>query len=99
MRTIVGRQGDVVIERISAIPKGARKLNEKKIQLNSEFGPGHSHQMDVDAMFAGEAGTTYVQLDTPRQMTHPEHPSVDVGSGLFAIRTVRDFTSRRNMLD
>jgi hypothetical protein len=101
MRTIVGRQGDVVVERVSAIPKNAKKLDGKKVQFNSEFGPGHSHQMNVDEMFAvaGENGTTYVLVNEPTQMTHPEHPTLDVAAGIYAVRTVRDFAPRRNMLD
>ncbi|MDG6918484.1 MAG: hypothetical protein JRN62_03505 [Nitrososphaerota archaeon] len=96
-RTIVGHQGDVIVERISAVPKSARKLATKKIEMHSESGV--NHVLDVSAAFAGDNETNYAVLDEASTMTHTQHPKLDLAPGIYAIRHVRDYTPRRNMLD
>ncbi|MDG6934248.1 MAG: hypothetical protein JRN68_06080 [Nitrososphaerota archaeon] len=96
-RTIVGHQGDVIVERIFAVPKTARKLDTKKVEMHSESGV--NHVLNASAVFAGSDETEYAVLDEASTMTHTQHPKLDLAPGIYAIRHVRDYTPRRNMLD
>jgi hypothetical protein len=96
-RTIVGRQGDVIVERVSAIPKTARRTDAKVLKTHSES--GHPHQLMAAAVFNAGPEVDYVQIDEPTQMTHAQHPALDLAEGLYMVRHVRDFTPRRNLLD
>ncbi|MDG6934249.1 MAG: hypothetical protein JRN68_06085 [Nitrososphaerota archaeon] len=97
MRTIVGHQGDVVVERISAVPANARKSESKRLSLHSES--GNNHVLDASAIFNADSEESFVVVDEPTQMTHPQHPTLNLAEGIYSVRHVRDYTPRRNMLD
>lgn len=97
MRTIVGHQGDVIVERVSAVPKNAIKATSKTLSLHSES--GNNHILDASAVFNADSEESFVVADGPTQMTHPQHPTLSLAPGIYAVRHVRDFTPRRNILD
>ncbi|MDG6918485.1 MAG: hypothetical protein JRN62_03510 [Nitrososphaerota archaeon] len=97
MRTIVGHQGDVIVERVSEVPKNAVKATSKTLSLHSES--GNNHVLNASAVFNADSEESYVIADEPTQMTHPQHPTLSLAPGIYSVRHVRDYTPRRNMLD
>lgn len=97
------QQGDILLKRISKLPKGAKKIPGKVLQLGEVT--GHKHQFDgnaaveiwVDPQFAGkETSITpdegkFVIVGDTAYLKHEEHKPVEVPPGVYQVDIVREF--------
>lgn len=84
------RQGDVLLVRVPALPKGARRRREAVACIPGEN--GHSHMLTGAALFEhhGRAFAS-VAAGATAVLDHDEHPAVSVAEGVWEIRTPRTF--------
>ena len=68
-------QGDVILEPIKEIPKGAKFLR-KNIIVVGEI-TGHAHEIQ-DAEIYEKDNVLYVRVIEKNPMTHPDHPATKV---------------------
>lgn len=82
------RQGDVLIEEVSSIPKKA-KVDRTNILVYGES-TGHAHRLNDGVLFAlGE--DKYVQALDGTKVTHEEHDTIELPEGVYKVIRQREY--------
>lgn len=102
------RQGDVLIERIEALPAQLKKLPREKRQVVLAHGEvtGHAHAIadkHVD-LFAAESdpGVTFLEVrEAVAALKHEEHATIKLPPGNYVVRRQREYSPEeiRNVAD
>ena len=102
------RQGDVLIERITALPSKLTKLareNGRVILAHGEV-TGHAHALSDEHwhLFQSEQeqGVTFLEVrDAMAALKHDEHATISLEPGLYKIRRQREYSPEaiRNVAD
>jgi hypothetical protein len=87
------RQGDVLIETITAIPSGAERRDGSPILVTGEA-TGHAHRIeDADAAEIWELGSMlYLRVLIETRIVHDEHGPISLPVGLYRIWQQREYT-------
>lgn len=94
------QQGDVLLELVSEVPKGAKRV-ERKLRgfvLAEGEATGHAHvieaQDDAVEMYEKD-GQLYVRLASEQDLVHEEHKTQTVEPGVWKVNRVqeKDWTS------
>ena len=102
------RQGDVLIERIPALPSKLKKLNREdgKVILAHGEVTGHAHAIiDEHAdLYASEkeAGVTFLEVrDAMAALKHEEHATIELPPGAYRVVRQREYSPEaiRNVAD
>lgn len=98
------QQGDVIIRKIKALPKGAEKSKSKVLQFGEVT--GHKHQFEAKApvtlylvptnnlpgmRITEENGQKFIQVDAPSLLRHEEHNPIEIAPGCYEIDIVREY--------
>jgi hypothetical protein len=93
------RQGDVLIERIPSLPKGAKKLARENGRIILAHGEvtGHAHAIcapNADLYSAVDAGdVTFLEIRAAAAaLKHDEHATVNLPRGTYAVRRQREYS-------
>jgi hypothetical protein len=82
------QQGDVILESISALPKGLKKLNHLKLAEGEHT--GNFHAANLGALFLlGE--DMFFQTENAAIINHQEHLPVEVPPGTYRVGIVREY--------
>lgn len=88
------RQGDVRIESIGEIPKGARKKRATKrghVLMEGEA-TGHAHTVTpADADLLIKEAETFLRVHYETQVKHDTHDPVVLAPGTYRVLTKREF--------
>ena len=93
------RQGDVLIERVDAIPAGAALRERDKGRVILAYGEvtGHAHAID-DSVEAPTAvlldsvdGLAFLKVDALSRLVHEEHSTIELAPGNYRITTQREY--------
>ena len=84
------QQGDVLLERVNALPKDAKKA--KSGVLAEGEATGHAHRLDLSHadVFVAEDGALYVRASAPSILSHEEHHAITVEPGTWRVWRVRE---------
>lgn len=99
------RQGDVLVERVKAIPSTAQALQAEGGRMVLAHGEvtGHSHSIcERDGRMAQESGVTYLEIRAAVAMLqHQEHATVEIPRGTYRVTRQREYTPEevRNVAD
>lgn len=100
------RQGDVLIQRVSFIPKEAKaEKASKKIILALGEATGHHHALETDAADPADwwklGEEQFVSFDEPAKLTHQEHATIDLPAGTYRVTRQREYSPEeiRNVAD
>jgi hypothetical protein len=88
MKPKIYRQGDVLILRVSDIPKEAVAAKRDKGQIILAYGEvtGHSHAIHDKAVKSFLCGDDlYLALDTECEVTHQEHGLIRLPAGKYKV--------------
>jgi hypothetical protein len=87
------RQGDVLIETITAIPSEAQLRSGPPILVTGEA-TGHAHRLeDADAAEIWELGSSlYLKVLAETRIIHDEHGPISLPVGLYRIWQQREYT-------
>jgi hypothetical protein len=90
------RQGDVLIQRVEAVPPSARKL--KRAVLASGDTTGHRHQVKdrrtarLLSVGEGRAVQLFLEVDADEaSVVHPEHGTITLPRGVYRVWRQREF--------
>lgn len=91
------RQGDVFLERVSALPANLTPRARDKGRVILAYGEvtGHAHAIaepDVAAIFDGTEGDFYLRVESDTGLVHEEHARIDLPEGLYRGRIQREWT-------
>lgn len=105
---ILYRQGDVLIEAISSLPKDSIKLPREKGRVILAHGEatGHAHTIadkHCDLFSSDtEAGVTFLDVqEAVAALTHDEHSTIELPPGKYRVRRQREYSPEeiRNVQD
>ena len=85
------RHGDVVIEKVEAIPES--KLLEGRKELAFGEVTGHAHRVDVGELFETKEGQLYLKVDRLAHLTHEEHKTVTLNPGCYKVTIKRQYNA------
>jgi hypothetical protein len=96
------RQGDVLLKRLSGLPKTA-KVKQKRGSIVLALGEatGHMHQIKSGAVLYEWDGNSLIKVNKTTELVHEEHSAITLTPGVYqriiqreyspgAIRTVED---------
>lgn len=92
-RTIYA-QGDVVIEKIDALPEGMVKSGNV-LKVRGSTGNNHVLRAEVYENYKGR----YVVVKRKANLTHPQHPPRAIPAGVYEVRGIRDHERPRDYSD
>lgn len=94
------RQGDVLIERVAALPANRKKLKRESGRVVLAHGEvtGHHHSVadeHVDLFeTADEAGVTYLEVrEAMAALTHQEHATIELPPGNYRVTRQREYVA------
>lgn len=92
------QQGDIFLERINDIPKGAKFIRKDKIAFGEIT--GHSHHAK-GVMVMEKEGQEYLDVPSDNKITHEDHPAIDLPKGKYKIRIQQEYfpDGSRNVKD
>jgi hypothetical protein len=99
------RQGDVMLVKVSAVPKSAKPIAAKKgrIILAEGEATGHDHSIDASkaALYIDKAGQAYLLAQDGCTLVHQEHAAINIDSGSYRVIRQREYTPQaiRNVMD
>ncbi|MDA4112223.1 MAG: hypothetical protein OK439_06755 [Thaumarchaeota archaeon] len=86
----VYRQGDVLVRETEIDGSLKRELSSsEKQELVISGETGHNHS--IRGHYRQSDGLTLLLLDEASQMTHPQHATLDLPSGLYEVYRTREF--------
>lgn len=104
--TTMYRQGDVLIQKVSDIPKDAQPVDwskEGRVILAYGEVTGHAHALSLmmASMFQTEAGARYIETKNGAELTHEEHATITPEPGVYEVVQQREYTPQaiRNVAD
>lgn len=90
------RQGDVLIERVEAIPDGLKQT--KRLILASGDSTAHRHRIKergTAKLFDGPRGDMYLHVTVGKAtVDHPEHGAIELAPGCYRVWMQREFDER-----
>lgn len=94
MDQVTHRQGDVVLIKVAALPKGAKRVEGPIILAHGEV-TGHAHQIFGGGCALMEAGSkTFLTADQLLDLTHQEHATLVIEPGVYEVRRQREWSDQ-----
>ena len=98
------RQGDVFIERIAAIPNGAKPKARDNGRVVLAYGEmtGHAHAIaEPEALLYDLDGELFLEADGTVTLRHEEHGEIAIQKGFYHVKRQREYTPEaiRNVVD
>jgi len=89
------RQGDVLLESVSNLPKGLKKRKDN-ILVRGET-TGHAHRLNTPTLSVyGTDDEMFVNLDKPTELVHEEHKTIQVDKGTWKVVRQREYSPAEN---
>ena len=96
IETVMWRQGDVFIERVSSIPDAARQRGGTVI-AHGEL-TGHSHRLadpsGAQLYHGSSEAELYLRASAAVSIVHDEHGPIDLPAGSYRLWRQREYTPR-----
>jgi len=94
----LGRQGELLIKRMNKkevlASNTLKKLNHRVLAEGEAT--GHKHELTTGTLYNTSWGNKlFIELDTPAELKHPEHNTLDISRGFFEVITQREFNDIR----
>lgn len=86
------RHGDVIIERVDAVPKDAKLLKGRAELAYGEV-TGHAHRVDIGELFETKDGQLYLRTDKLANLTHEEHRTITLEPGVYKVTIKRQYNA------
>jgi len=97
------RQGDVLIERIDAIPDGAKLQQNQKAILARGEATGHAHTLigNLATHSVDGLATVFEVREAMAMLTHQEHAKIELEPGIYRVVRQREYAEEapRNVRD
>lgn len=91
MKTNLVRQGDLVLKKISKLPRGL-ELSKSLVMMRGSH--GHDHYVDKGKIYFKQVDTYVMGYLVAKDSTldHPEHGGMKLTNGVYEIRKQQEFT-------
>lgn len=98
------RQGDVLIERVSKLPKGLVKQKPENGRIVLAHGEAtfHHHSIEADAADWWKSGDDqFVNVKAKTSLVHQEHAPVEIARGKYRVTRQKEYSPAaiRNVAD
>jgi hypothetical protein len=91
------RQGDVLLVRVTAVPKGAKvEQNDSSIVLAYGETTGHAHRISAATAKAYQwQGDRLIEIHKATDLVHEEHNPIHLEPGIYKLVHQREYTPER----
>lgn len=89
------RQGDLLIEKIAAVPEGAEKQKavNGRIVLALGEATGHDHSLEANGVDWFAQGTDqFLRLRQHTSVVHQEHAPIVLSPGIYRVQRQREYS-------
>lgn len=90
------RQGDVLIEKVDALPQGVRAIEREGGRVILAHGEvtGHAHAIVEGGadLFETVNGEHFLRLERPVSVRHEEHAPIPLDAGVYRVLRQREYT-------
>lgn len=90
------RQGDVLLQQVKSLPKGAQDVTGKEIILAFGEVTGHAHRIasghTANCRYWTAQGERFLQVLTTSELRHEEHSTVTLPPGIYCLPTQVEYT-------
>ena len=99
------RQGDILLIKVSSIPKSAKKMPAKhgRIILAEGESTGHSHSLDASraSLYIEKNDQVFLLAEDDCTLVHQEHAPIDVAAASYKVVRQREYQPEgiRNVMD
>jgi hypothetical protein len=90
------RHGDVLIQKVTKLPKGLKRLRHRTL-AHGEL-TGHSHQIRENKQVTLWQSTAelFLQIEGPHAtVVHQEHAPIEIPKGVYRVWRQREYTPQR----
>jgi hypothetical protein len=86
------QQGDLLLRKITALPKGAKRIATKRLTLAEGEATGHHHTIEEAGSALYQDGDTLVlDLKEDATLTHQEHGAIAIEKGIWEVGRVQEY--------
>ena len=85
------RHGDVLITKVSDIPKGAKKKVDNVIVYGEST--GHAHRLIGGEIFT-KGNAMFLKVTKKGKLVHEEHKTIELPKGLYAVIRQREYLTK-----
>ena len=89
------RQGDVLMNEVSELPKGAKKLRHRTVATGEHTGHHHTFKKGTK-LYEDEGGTLFAKVAKPTVLEHQTHPEIIVAPGTYEYIPQREYSPKGN---
>lgn len=91
------RQGDVLLERVDALPGKVKELPTNVVAYGEVT--GHAHKVEVDAgdcvLVEDEEGNMFVNVKGEATLRHDEHAPIKLTRGVYRVVKQREYAPEK----
>jgi hypothetical protein len=97
MSTFTARQGDILIRRVSKIPKGLKPvpLDNGRVILAYGEATGHCHVAEGDVQLLAtdleDLEQRFLRVEAEARVTHDEHSTITLPPGDYSLERQREY--------
>ena len=89
---LTGQQGDVLLQKLDAMPKGEAKVIAKKRLVVAHGESGHSHVIEDDEAELIQIGERMLlKLSKAATIIHEEHKPIKLDKGIWEVGRVQEY--------
>jgi hypothetical protein len=91
------RQGDVLLEQVSSLPEGLKKLDRKIVAYGEVTGHAHRFdcKLDTDAiLYEDDKGNLWVKVAKITPLQHEEHATLTIEPGVYKYIPQREYSPK-----
>lgn len=89
------RQGDVMLDKITKLPAGLKRVQPKNGRFIVAEGEvtGHAHAIEEKGceMYVDDKGVMYLTVETETEIVHEEHASITLPPGVYVYTPQREY--------
>jgi len=90
-KTIIFRQGDVLIKQIEKMPSELKKAKDKVLAWGETTFHKHQFHQEQVQVFENETGTKFVEIiGQPAELVHEEHAMQTIPIGIYEVIIQRE---------
>ncbi len=88
-KSVIVRQGDVLLKSRSSLPRGSRKISDEVLARGETT--GHSHRIVGAQVYRAPSDRLLVVVEGEASLVHEEHKHLQIPKGIYEVIHQREY--------